>query len=353
MDTTQAAKRLRCTGTTQDMQSLSDVSRPKTDEGCVGTIDDRERCRLRPSSDHMVRIVIGLRHICCLVKGNDYVRSQLAHGEDFLYVFVNQADMLSDVSFLLKEISENLRARHQIHVCSVPDLTLRHYGQEPIEFDYSLDDVWPALCHSKIPDTTSCSSTSPDSLPCRRGGSGRRGRPNAWPRKNLAFGPSCEARPACHCLIDVCPHPWAREIPFKGFLKLALRFGWYAPHNIVIDFTTSSWGQVKKVCCPMLYVSWASAVLQLLSETYGVQSLGGIWLLKSLAIILEETWEVCSNSKEFLLQYPLYMLRLRTLGLYALFFWTNSLHELCFFSQAAFKAGFQWIFLISAAKLLS
>ena len=70
----------------------------------------------------------------------------------------------------------------------------------------------------------------------------------------------------------------------------------------------------------MLYVSWACAVLQFLSETYDVQSLGGIWLLKSLAIILEETWEVCSNSKEFLLKCPLYMLRLRTLGLYALFF---------------------------------
>ena len=62
-------------------------------------------------------------------------------------------------------------------------------------------------------------------LPCRRGGSGRLprasgGRPNAWPRKNLAFGPSCEARPACHCLIDGRPHPWVREIPVKGFLKL-------------------------------------------------------------------------------------------------------------------------------------
>ena len=64
-----------------------------------------------------------------------------------------QGGILSDVTvaFLLEQICENLRVRHQIGVGSVQDLTLRHYGQEPIEFDYSLDDVWFALC--KIQDT--------------------------------------------------------------------------------------------------------------------------------------------------------------------------------------------------------
>ena len=67
----------------------------------------------------------------------------LSHGEDFLYVFMYKGAILSDVTvpFLLEQICENLRVRHQIGVGSVQDLTLRHYGQKPIEFDFSLDDV--------------------------------------------------------------------------------------------------------------------------------------------------------------------------------------------------------------------
>ena len=122
-------------------------------------MDTVSESRHRPGSDQMIKIVIGLRHICRLVKGNDYVQQQIAHGEDFLYVFVFQAAMLSDVTvaFLLQTVNENLRVRHQIYVGRAQDLTLRHCGQETIEGTDTLKDVLPRLCRQQIRDAAVCS----------------------------------------------------------------------------------------------------------------------------------------------------------------------------------------------------
>lgn len=124
----------------------------------AGNLDGLSECSHEPRGDQMIKIVIGLRHICRLVKGNDYVQQRISHGEDFRYVFMLQRAMLSDVTVacLLLRVNENLCSRHQIYVGRAQDLTLRHYGEQPIEGTNSLEDVLRALCHQPIRDAAVC-----------------------------------------------------------------------------------------------------------------------------------------------------------------------------------------------------
>lgn len=135
MDSDPTPKRLRRTLEARDTDNMSEPSHGARD-------------------DQMIKVVIGLRHICRQVKGNDYVQ-QRTYGDDFLYIFIFHATMLSDVTvaFVLEKVREKLCARHQIYVGRAEDLTLRHYGREPIESANSLEDVLRALCHQQIRNT--------------------------------------------------------------------------------------------------------------------------------------------------------------------------------------------------------
>ncbi len=125
----------------------------------AGNLDGLSECSHEPCGDPMIKIIIGLRYICRLAKGNDYVRRRTSDGEDFRFVFILQRAMLSDVTVacLLLKVNEDLCSRHQIYVGRAQDLTLRHYGEHPIEGTNTVEDVLRALCHQPIQDAAICS----------------------------------------------------------------------------------------------------------------------------------------------------------------------------------------------------
>ena len=107
----------RKVGTLVDSMAIVNVFTPTQEEcdkiqsGTVDTIPREVKLRILNEIPEIVRINVDMRQCVALLRGDHYVGSQQAKGQDFLFIIVQPATQLwgFGISNLLGQISEYLR----------------------------------------------------------------------------------------------------------------------------------------------------------------------------------------------------------------------------------------------------
>ena len=111
----------------------------KIQSGTVDTIPRELKLRILNEIPEIVRSSVGLRQCVALLRGDRYVGSQQAKGQDFLFIIVQPAIQLwrFGISNLLGQISEH-QFGLQVHF---PDLSIKLPNSEHVMIQYNLLDL--------------------------------------------------------------------------------------------------------------------------------------------------------------------------------------------------------------------
>ena len=144
----QASHKCRKAGTLVDSMAILNVFTPTQEEcdkiqsGTVDTIPRELKLRILNEIPEVVRISVDMRQCVALLRGDRYVGTQQAKGQDYQFIIVQPATQLwrFTLSNLVGQMSEYMTHQFGLHV-HFADLAIELPDSEPVMIQYTLLDL--------------------------------------------------------------------------------------------------------------------------------------------------------------------------------------------------------------------
>ena len=130
------------TVTEDDLFALRPDEIPRIRNGTVTLIPYEETSRVLDLLQETLRLRIDVGEVVALIRGDAFVRTRRALGDDFLYISTQTTEHLhiSPIAIVMQKISRFLEARYSLDV-KPADLCFEITGGEPIPNAYTLHDL--------------------------------------------------------------------------------------------------------------------------------------------------------------------------------------------------------------------